>query len=434
LETFRGFWLGAAKAMTVIQVENIGKRYRVGESDSTGLLSERLGSVLRDPASLFRRSSRDAFWALKDVSFEVRQGEVLGLIGRNGAGKSTLLKILSRITKPTVGRAQIHGRVGSLLEVGTGFHPELTGRENVFLNGAILGMGRREITRKFDEIVAFAEVERFIDTPVKRYSSGMYVRLAFAVAAHLETEILFVDEVLSVGDLAFQRKCLSKMQDISREGRTLIFISHHMNQIRRLCNRVIWVHRGAVHQSGGTADVVSAYEAAMASAVDRQTSFGTVRSSVARFVGWEITGPQGPDPHKLSHLGPTKVRFLLEVNRTIQHAVHGITLYSPERQIIWGWAAYDLALAPGATEFVYDFPMLPLKPGIYSWMVSLWDDDGLIDAQDLAPEMLVSTPWHQHPRDEWSGMLNIPSQFAIRCRHRPETESAQASASGVLGQ
>jgi homopolymeric O-antigen transport system ATP-binding protein len=246
--------------VTVIRVENIGKRYRVGESDATGLLSERLGSVLRDPASLFRRSSRDAFWALKDVSFEVRQGEVLGLIGRNGAGKSTLLKILSRITKPTVGRAQIHGRVGSLLEVGTGFHPELTGRENVFLNGAILGMGRREITRKFDEIVAFAEVERFIDTPVKRYSSGMYVRLAFAVAAHLETEILFVDEVLSVGDISFQKKCLGKMGDVASHGRTIIFVSHNINAVAALCQSAILLEAGEISfRSENVLDVLRRY-------------------------------------------------------------------------------------------------------------------------------------------------------------------------------
>src|SRR6266702_192009 len=192
---------------------------------------------LRHP---LRREPRETFWALKDVSFEIKRGEVVGIIGRNGAGKSTLLKVLSRITEPTEGYADIHGRVGSLLEVGTGVQPELTGRENIFLNGSILGMKHAEIKKKFEEMVAFAEIEKFIDTPVKHYSSGMYVRLAFAVAAHLDPEILLVDEVLAVGDAAFQKKCLGKMGDVAREGRTVVLVSHQLNQIRRLCHRVLW--------------------------------------------------------------------------------------------------------------------------------------------------------------------------------------------------
>ena len=232
---------------TVIRVDAIGKEYRVGALDAMGgpgLLRDKIAGAVRNPLGLLKRKPKETFWALKDVSFEVKEGEVLGLIGRNGAGKSTLLKILSRITKPTVGHAEIHGRVGSLLEVGTGFHPELTGRENVFLNGAILGMRRREIARKFDEIVAFAEVEKFIDTPVKHYSSGMYVRLAFAVAAHLETEILFVDEVLSVGDVAFQKKCMGKMGDVARHGRTIIFVSHNVNAVAALCQSAMLLEHG----------------------------------------------------------------------------------------------------------------------------------------------------------------------------------------------
>jgi lipopolysaccharide transport system ATP-binding protein len=245
--------------MTVIRVENVGKMYRVGPQEARSLLRDKLAGVLRNPSSLVRRKPKEAFWALKDISFEVRQGEVLGLIGRNGAGKSTLLKILSRITRPTVGCAWIQGRVGSLLEVGTGFHPELTGRENVFMNGAILGMLKREILRKFDEIVAFAEVERFIDTPVKHYSSGMYVRLAFAVAAHLEPEILFVDEVLSVGDASFQRKCLGKMSDVAHLGRTIIFVSHNIAAVTRLCPRCILVDGGRILKDGPTPEVMDMY-------------------------------------------------------------------------------------------------------------------------------------------------------------------------------
>src|SRR5271154_4440088 len=222
----------------VIHGEGLGKRYQRGTIVDPGL-RHALDRFVKSPLGAFRRKKDESFWALKNVSLEVKEGEVLGLIGRNGAGKTTLLKILSRITKPTTGWAEIHGRVGSLLEVGTGFHPELTGRENAFLSGAILGMGKREIAGKFDEIVAFAELEKFIDTAVKHYSSGMYVRLAFAVAAHLEPEILLVDEVLAVGDIKFQKKCLGKMGDVARAGRTVVVVSHNMAAINALCSRCI---------------------------------------------------------------------------------------------------------------------------------------------------------------------------------------------------
>lgn len=241
-----------------IRVENLGKRYKIGarvrQHDTLrDALMARVGRRTEDrgrktdsrPSSPVPGQA-DTIWALKDVSFEVRRGEVVGIIGRNGAGKSTLLKILSRITEPTEGGADIYGRVGTLLEVGTGFHPELTGRENIFLSGAILGMRKAEIERRFDEIVAFAEIDKFIDTPVKRYSSGMYVRLAFAVAAHLEPEILLVDEVLAVGDAAFQKKCLGKMGDVAKEGRTVLFVSHQMNAIEQLCSRAILIQEGAM--------------------------------------------------------------------------------------------------------------------------------------------------------------------------------------------
>jgi lipopolysaccharide transport system ATP-binding protein len=257
-----------------IRVENLSKQYRIGrlqerhdtlrDSLMAGLqgVGQRLSSIVHPPSSDGdgRRTTNDEFvWALRDVSFEVRRGEVLGIIGRNGAGKSTLLKILSRITEPTSGRAEIHGRVGSLLEVGTGFHPELSGRENIYLNGAILGMRKAEIEHKFDEIVAFAEIEKFLDTPVKRYSSGMYVRLAFAVAAHLEPEILLVDEVLAVGDLLFQQKCLGKMDDIAKEGRTVLFVSHNMIAIRSLCSRALLLESGCLSFDDSSERCISAY-------------------------------------------------------------------------------------------------------------------------------------------------------------------------------
>ncbi|GAB6165780.1 ABC transporter ATP-binding protein [Thermostilla marina] len=257
-----------------IRVENLGKMFRLGELERYTTLRDTLQrSVTRGVRRLFGKSGRNGsaddngaprrekntIWALKDVSFEVKHGEVLGIIGRNGAGKSTLLKILSRITEPTTGYAEIRGRVGSLLEVGTGFHPELTGRENVYLNGSILGMSQREIRKKFDDIVSFAGVEKFIDTPVKRYSSGMQVRLAFAVAAHLDPEILIIDEVLAVGDAEFQKRCLGKMDEVANSGRTILFVSHNMAAVEGLCSRAMLLDAGRKHKLGSTNSVLSAY-------------------------------------------------------------------------------------------------------------------------------------------------------------------------------
>jgi lipopolysaccharide transport system ATP-binding protein len=301
----------------VIQVEKLGKRYRIRHQQQGGMRYKALRDVLADGTksvtrrlwssiSAFRNvsvsasqnvsvSATEDFWALKDVSFEVRQGETLGIIGRNGAGKSTLLKILSRITEPTEGRVRIKGRVASLLEVGTGFHPELTGRENIFLNGAILGMHRAEIKKKFDEIVAFAEVEKFLDTPVKRYSSGMYVRLAFAVAAHLEPEILVVDEVLAVGDASFQRKCLGKMSEVAaKKARTVLFVSHNMAAVKTLCSSAMFLESGRVHMQGETERVISNYlristERTKSDLLQRSDRFGNgkLRWTAVRFLNKE---------------------------------------------------------------------------------------------------------------------------------------------------
>lgn len=246
----------------MIRVANLAKRYEIaGPQAAYGTLRETIVSSIRAPFVFLKKGNGDSdfIWALEDVSFKVQRGEVLAIIGRNGAGKSTLLKILSRITEPTRGRVELFGRVGSLLEVGTGFHPELSGRENVFLSGAILGMNREEIRRKFDEIIAFAEIERFTETPVKRYSSGMYMRLAFAVAAHLEPEILLVDEVLAVGDAQFQQKCLGKMSEVAHQGRTVLFVSHNMTAVNQLCPRTIMLADGRVARSGKTSEVVAEY-------------------------------------------------------------------------------------------------------------------------------------------------------------------------------
>ena len=250
--------------MPIIKVENLSKKYRISHQEGKaayGTLTEEIGNIFKNSAKWIKghRNVREDIWALKDVSFSVEPGEILGVIGPNGAGKSTLLKILTRITPPSEGRAVISGRVSSLLEVGVGFHPELTGRDNIYLNGAILGMTRKEINKRFDEIVGFADIEKFLDTPVKRYSSGMYVRLAFSVAAHLEPEILLVDEVLAVGDAAFQKKSLGKMKDVSRGGRTVLFVSHNMGTIQQLTKRCLLLEKGKLIMDGKTADVIEKY-------------------------------------------------------------------------------------------------------------------------------------------------------------------------------
>lgn len=394
----------------VIRVENIGKRYRVGFYESRGLLSERLTHALRNPLSVLRRKPKDHFWALKDVSFEVKEGEVLGLIGRNGAGKSTLLKILSRITRPTVGHARIHGRVGSLLEVGTGFHPELTGRENVFLNGAILGMGRREIRRKFDEIVAFAEIERFIDTPVKRYSSGMYVRLAFAVAAHLDPDILLVDEVLAVGDLGFQKKCLGKMSDVASHGRTIIFIAHQMNQIRRLCDRVMWLESGAIRACGATGEVVSGYELAFASHQGNGEGPGRC------FLRWEIAGSGNA-----LHDGMSETTLCIDVHlkEPVSRGHLGVNILSDTEVLVGGWGFDGVEIPEGFHTVKLAFPFLPLKPGIYSVQCTLINRGNNLNAGELIESSIarqrlaVDAPPRSHPQDRWSGLFNIPADLSV---------------------
>jgi len=396
----------------VIHAESLSKRYHRGLQADPGL-RHALEKFVRSPLSVFRRKTEETFWALKDISLEVKEGEVLGLIGRNGAGKTTLLKILSRITRPTSGWAEIHGRVGSLLEVGTGFHPELTGRENTFLSGAILGMGKAEIARKFDEIVAFAELEKFIDTPVKHYSSGMYVRLAFAVAAHLEPEILLVDEVLAVGDINFQKKCLGKMGDVARAGRTVVLVSHQLNQIRRLCHRVVWIDDGSIRRDGPAHEVVSAYESAMGRGQSNGNQQRRSPSTKGHFLRWEIADPPSEPSHVLSTFGPVTVRFVVDLAQPVSRGEHGLALFSVGRQLVWSHATQNLSLEPGIHVFSHTFPSLPLRPGAYQWQVSLLDSEEIFDVWDCLPEMTIATESHQHHMDEWNGILNIPARLEI---------------------
>jgi lipopolysaccharide transport system ATP-binding protein len=362
----------------IITVDNLSKSYLVGHK----LNGLRPGDTFRDVVGReIRNFARKAinvargsqvvqgdeieeFWALKDVSFEVKQGEVLGIIGRNGAGKSTLLKILSRITEPTKGRIIIRGRVGSLLEVGTGFHPELTGRENIFLNGAVLGMARREIVRKFDEIVAFSEVERFLDTPVKRYSSGMYVRLAFAVAAHLEPEILIVDEVLAVGDSEFQKKCLGKMDEVSRQdGRTILFVSHNLAAIAEMADRVLLLEAGSTAIDGSVADAVSIY-----------LSKSSVGTGYARQMDAECDGPHvariellTSEPNGVHRFGePLAIRFWIRHRQPMLNDCFSFQIFNQFNYPIIHSSYYrgsEFGKIPGSSLIVCRFPQLLLNVG-----------------------------------------------------------------------
>lgn len=409
----------------VIRVAGIGKQYRIGAKRvrfntlRESLTAALTGSFRRltTPGNGLDNNDRvETIWALKDVSFEVKEGEVLGVIGRNGSGKSTLLKILSRITEPTEGSAKIRGRVGSLLEVGTGFHSELTGRENIYLNGAILGMKKTEIVRKFDEIVAFAEVDKFIDTPVKHYSSGMYMRLAFAVAAHLEPGILLVDEVLAVGDAAFQRKCLGKMGEVAKEGRTVLFVSHQMNQIRRLSTSCLWLDEGGLRAYGQMVEVVGAYEALLFISPGGRKGGSTEDSGkrLPRFLRWEIQGEASGQPHTLSTMGPCVFTFVVELSRSIRNGHHGIALWNGEGQLIWAWAAGNLRMEAGMHELVHALPGLPLRPGVYHWQASLYEDGVMLDNWFGVPELIIATEPQTHPSEEWQGILNVPSDFKIK--------------------
>ena len=375
-----------------IAVTDLSKKYKIG------VLKQR-HNTLRDELvygvqSLFSKNGRspngsepsDTIWAVKDISFDVKHGEILGIIGRNGAGKSTLLKILSRITAPTSGRAEIYGRVGSLLEVGTGFHSELTGRENVYLNGAILGMGKAEIDRKFDEIVAFSEVEKFIDTPVKRYSSGMHVRLAFAVAAHLEPEILIIDEVLAVGDLSFQSKCIGKMGDVARQGRTVLFVSHNMGAISNLCTTGMWIDQGKVAMRGEVKSVLGAYIKSQPGGTQVDTkNWKRIGTGDAKVVKARLADSKGDDSAAFM-MGETivlefdvefyrsfpSVNFTVEINRK-EMGMRVLHLQNDD----CGFAIQQSS--PGMRRFRMEIPNCMLYPTSYEIMLCIWNREATID-------------------------------------------------------
>jgi ABC-type polysaccharide/polyol phosphate transport system ATPase subunit len=395
----------------VIYVRGLSKRYRVGERERYLALRDVLARAFS-----FKRPPKRAveyLWAVHDIDLDVLQGEVVGLIGRNGAGKTTFLKLLSRITRPTKGFAEVRGRVGSLLEVGTGFHPELTGNENIYLSGAILGMTRREINAKREAIVDFAGVERFLDTPLKHYSSGMQMRLAFAVAAHLEPEILLVDEVLAVGDLEFQKKCLGKMAEVSRSGRTIVFVSHQMGQIRRLCERVIWFDAGKIRQSGPTGEVVGAYESSALEA--EEAAEGENRS----FLRWSICG-QGNVVR--DGLREVVFHFHVRLREPVEQGHFGLVLMTDASMVMAGWGFDDISIPAGEQEITVRIPALPLRPGAYNVMTSIFNHGNnltgghLIEQWYGLPPLVVDTPPLSHPQDRWAGFLNLPAEFGVAAK------------------
>ncbi len=370
-----------------IKVEGLSKRYTLGEVHSN-LLSERISRGLgrihpRLGGRTFAGASgietrRGEFWALRGASFEVHRGDVVGIIGGNGAGKSTLLKILSRITEPTEGFAEINGRVGSLLEVGTGFHPELTGRENIFLNGAILGMKKAEIRKRFDEIVAFAEVDKFIDTPVKRYSSGMYVRLAFAVAAHLEPEILLVDEVLSVGDAQFQRKCLGKMGDVARAGRTVLFVSHNMGAVDNLCPLSVWIDKGSVRRCGQTNQVIQEYMDSTVERSDEERKIPTGKAAVIH--GISCTDLEGKPSLAIRMGASQKINISYQMADRMDGLGFGIAIENQSGQRVFGINTMSDGLQSGPVSGTRQTSIILervlLCPGHYRIIAALHGPDG----------------------------------------------------------
>jgi lipopolysaccharide transport system ATP-binding protein len=383
-----------------IEVVNLGKEYQIGSRQKSYYrLTDQLADIATAP---FRRASKllrgqatgaaeldQAIWAVRDISFQIKPGEVVGILGRNGAGKSTLLKILSGITDPTEGYADLYGRVGSLLEVGTGFHAELTGRENIFLYGAILGMKKAEIERKLDEIVAFADIDKFLDTPVKHYSSGMYVRLAFSVAAHLEPEILLVDEVLAVGDMAFQRKCLGKMDDVARAGRTVVFVSHNMGLLQSLCQRGIFLQQGTVHTDGTITEAVDAYLQILEQAKSQDLSKRTDRKGVGqvRLVNAEVTNNSNGSSSVLKTGHPA--RFVFCVNASVPgmacnffiHDTIGQPVTSFYSKVRGPEDAYD---PENGLRFVCELDELLLLPGRYRIDVAIVGDNRLQDFIEAA--------------------------------------------------
>ena len=410
----------------IIEVENISKKFRLRTlQSSSGTLRDALANVLRNPFA--RESSSktsENLWALRDVSFELEPGATLGIIGRNGAGKSTLLKILSRITRPTGGSAVLRGRVGSLLEIGTGFHPELTGRENIYLNGAVLGMRRREIDRKFDEIVAFSNLEKFLEMPVKHYSSGMYMRLAFAVAAHLEPEILIVDEVLAVGDSEFQKKCLGKMNEVAKGGRTVLFVSHNPAALQRLCSTGIYLERGRLKNFGEMKTVLAQYQAE----VDAENGFidaervnaDAVSEGEMRFIDWRLIDASTDQPHSIYSREEGVFEFTLISKRSLENVHFKMMIRDSEDQDLI--ITHNLSSGVGETILepgVYKIRWrcrIPLRAGSYKVFSEVYStrNHRILDLWDANPRLTVLPVLEYDLPEDFQSIVNVPVSFELQ--------------------
>lgn len=382
----------------VIQVKNLSKVYNIGHEQraaaGNATIRDILSGAVRKPLELVtgHKLEKEKFWALKDVSFEVDKGDVIGIIGRNGSGKSTLLKVLSRIVDPTEGEVVMRGKVASLLEVGTGFHPELTGRENIYFNGAILGMSQKEIKAKFDEIVAFSEVEKFLDTPVKFYSSGMYVRLAFSVAAHLDPDILIVDEVLAVGDAAFQKKCLGKMKDVAGQGRTVLFVSHSMDAVKSLCDKAILMRNGSVVATGDLDEVVTQYLDSGIVDDKAKFEFKPNNEKVGQIIGIEINDLKGDFRPRYRMDEDWAIDIKYKVNKQISGAITSIQFVGPDGNIVYTTADADTkkeieTKLPGDYSYRVKVPSNFLTPGVYGLNVAIQVPG--VELIDMTQEPLV---------------------------------------------
>lgn len=400
----------------VIDISHLSKKYQLREKQYYYTLRDSITSLFKNPVQAVKEAtlSRDEFWALHDVNFTVDEGEIVGIIGRNGAGKSTLLKILSRITPPTEGQVTLRGRLGSLLEVGTGFHPELSGRENIYLNGAILGMKRTEVQSKFDEIVEFAEVSKFLDSPLKHYSSGMYMRLAFAVASHLQSEILLVDEVLAVGDIEFQKKCLGKMELIAREGRTVLFVSHNMGVMQQLCKRSVFLEKGTVKMVGKTEKVISHYllgteEYNRTPLADRVRSLEA--TCAAKIVGLQINQSNKKNITLLDGSKPCKVTLRVETDNTVNTGVWLAIKDEAQRTVLLFSSGHLhtklFTFTPGETVIECDIDATRLTSGRYSIECGLLYPHREI--VDLIPEALYFTVEHVDP---FKANFDLSQRFA----------------------
>jgi lipopolysaccharide transport system ATP-binding protein len=419
---------------TAIKVENLGKKYTIGHQVERGRYStlrdvvmQNVGGVwaktrdLLQGKAIIQGDTLEEVWALREIDFEIQRGEAVGIIGRNGAGKSTLLKVLSRITEPSTGRVTIRGRVASLLEVGTGFHPELSGRENVYLNGAILGMTRQEIRRKFDEIVAFAEVEKFLDTPVKRYSSGMYVRLAFAVAAHLEPEILIVDEVLAVGDAAFQKKCLGKMGDVAGEGRTILFVSHNMGAINALCSRAILLDKGMMVQDGTPAQTTQFYMSNNSETRTASIRFEKDKAKHFQILYAEVNEVQDENGQDTALL---RVDYVVNGTSDVSNTMICVQVRDPMDMTIFysndDMLRHPQKRQPGIHSVELKIPSYLLVPGDYSIDLGLWEPGRI--AEDAPPERLWFTRQAAANRlathnVKWPGVIYLPTTWSYKGQH-----------------